>query len=175
MIDYGNDIFMNKWLKKHFAEQKNISSSSQNKFLRNPNLWRINRHSVAAGIAVGLFVAMIPILPFQSLLALLLAIILRANLPIAFLASWVSNPLTLLPLAYFTYYLGASILNEKNLHRISLKEINWNFANFHEIWSSLSAWFLQFGKAFFVGLPIVALTAALIGYLIVIIIWRKNK
>lgn len=70
-----------------------------------------NRRSVARAVLIGLFVVPLPI-PSQMLLAALLASLLRANLPLAVSLVWVSNPLTILPIAWFCTFLGCSLLNQ---------------------------------------------------------------
>lgn len=52
-------------------------------------------HQVARGAAVGLFVALIPVFGMQTLLLLLVSVLTRANFPVAFLVSWISNPFTI--------------------------------------------------------------------------------
>lgn len=164
-----------KWLKKYIPDDKAIKNSINDSFflgkfknyLKNPNFWRFRRESVARGVAVGLLVAIIPILPFQTILAIVLSILLRANIPIAFLTSWVSNPFTIVPLIFLTYYVGDWILNEYN-HEISFHEFSWRSLSYQE----LKTWFMQFGKAFFVGLPFLAIGLAICGYLLVHLIWR---
>ena len=65
--------------------------------LHNPNLWHLNRNSVAGAVSVGLFIAFVPA-PGQMVLAAAAAIAVGRNLPIAVLMVWVSNPLTMPPL-----------------------------------------------------------------------------
>ncbi|WP_154660069.1 DUF2062 domain-containing protein [Pseudomonas parafulva] len=79
------------------------------KLLHDPNLWHLNRHSVARAMGVGLFAALIP-LPLQMLLAAALAIPVRANLPIAVSLVWLTNPLTMPPVFFVTYMTGAWLL-----------------------------------------------------------------
>ena len=50
-------------------------------------------------MAIGLFVAMLPI-PGHTPLALILGLLLRANLPVALLVIWIANPLTYAPVSY---------------------------------------------------------------------------
>ena len=57
------------------------------------NLWHPCRNSVAGGISIGLFCAMLPI-PFQMLIAALASVRAKANIPIAMAICWVTNPLT---------------------------------------------------------------------------------
>ncbi len=52
-------------------------------------------HQVARGAAAGLFVALIPVFGVQTLLLLLVCVVARANFPVAFLVSWISNPFTI--------------------------------------------------------------------------------
>ncbi|MFJ4155401.1 DUF2062 domain-containing protein [Pseudomonas sp. NPDC089752] len=79
------------------------------KLLHDPNLWHLNRHSVARAMGVGLFAALIPI-PMQMLLAAALAIPVRGNLPIAVSLVWLTNPLTMPPVFFVTYMTGAWLL-----------------------------------------------------------------
>jgi uncharacterized protein len=74
-------------------------------YLRQASLWHLNRRSAARGVALGLFVAFIP-LPVHTVLVACLAILFRANLPISVLAVWVSNPITWAPQIIFSYKTG---------------------------------------------------------------------
>ncbi len=65
---------------------------------------------MALGLSLGLAVAMLPPAPVQTVAATTLAILCRANVPLAAAAVWVSNPLTWLPLLHFQENLGRSIL-----------------------------------------------------------------
>ncbi len=74
-------------------------------YLRQASLWHLNRRSAARGVALGLFVAFIP-LPVHTVLVACLAILFRANLPISVLAVCVSNPITWAPQIIFSYKTG---------------------------------------------------------------------
>ena len=73
-------------------------------------LWHLNRRSLAGGIAAGLFAAFIPF-PVQMLTAALLAITWQANIPVALVATWTSNPLTYAPIFYGNYKVGIFVLH----------------------------------------------------------------
>lgn len=161
--------WLKKWLPKKNQVKNHKSLRPFQRFLREPNLWQLNKQSIARGVAVGLFIAFIP-LPFQMLLAALSAVLLKANLPIAIVLTWITNPITFVPINYFTYWVGNLILRQP-VSEISFSQFNWTFTNFAELWSSFIIWISQFGKAFFVGLPIVSLGSAILGYLLVNLIW----
>ncbi|MDZ7748415.1 MAG: DUF2062 domain-containing protein [Halofilum sp. (in: g-proteobacteria)] len=72
--------------------------------LRRSGCLSVHRRALARGVAVGLFVGLTPTVGLQTVLMLVACIALRANFPAAFLASWVSNPLTMGPL-YLAYAL----------------------------------------------------------------------
>jgi uncharacterized protein (DUF2062 family) len=60
---------------------------------------------VCRGLAVGMFWAFIP-MPFQMAPAALFAWFTRANLPLALLCVWISNPLTYAPIVFLEYKIG---------------------------------------------------------------------
>ena len=77
--------------------------------LSNPFLWRFDRRGVAWGMGLGLFAAFaVPVA--QTPAAAILATGVRANLPVAAAATFITNPLTV-PVFYpLAYLLGARML-----------------------------------------------------------------
>ncbi len=75
-----------------------------------PNLWHITRYSASMAFFVGLFVAFQPI-PGQMVLAAILALLLRCNLPLSVGLVWITNPLTMPAIFYLAYKVGAMIIN----------------------------------------------------------------
>jgi uncharacterized protein (DUF2062 family) len=68
-------------------------------------LWIPCRDTVAAGLSIGLFFSMM-LMPFQMIPAALLAIRVRANVPFAMAAVWITNPLTMAPTIGLQFLLG---------------------------------------------------------------------
>jgi uncharacterized protein (DUF2062 family) len=62
-----------------------------------------NPHYVAVGMAIGVFVAITPTIPFQSIIAVCLAFIFRGSKAAAAIGVWLSNPLTI-PILYFASF-----------------------------------------------------------------------
>ena len=65
---------------------------------------------IARGLAIGIFVAWLPLIGLQMLIILGLSFILRANKLVGLPAAWISNPFTLVPVYYPSYLLGSAIL-----------------------------------------------------------------
>lgn len=80
-------------------------------FLADPRLWYINRNSLARAIYIGVFCAFFP-LPGQMPLAIVGALLFRANVPMAIALTWITNPLTTIPVFWFSYSVGALLLGE---------------------------------------------------------------
>ena len=73
--------------------------------ISNRVLWIPCRDTVAAGLAIGLFFAMIP-MPFQMVPSALLAMRAKANVPFAMAACWLTNPITMGPVLFIQHWLG---------------------------------------------------------------------
>lgn len=142
--------------------------------LVDPRLWQFNRHSLNKAVYIGVLSAFFP-LPGQMLLALIGALIFRANVPMALGLTWITNPLTTLPVFYAAYYVGAKILD---VPMISLRTIGRMIADF-------SLWLLADGAnpfityrgtvslaAFCLGLIILAIITSIICGLAFKGIWR---
>src|SRR5690349_21785329 len=78
--------------------------------VHDPACWTIHRRSVARAVAIGLFVCFIP-LPIHLILTPLVAIALRANLPVALLTVLPVNVFTVVPIYFSAYWVGAHLIN----------------------------------------------------------------
>ncbi|WP_020559967.1 DUF2062 domain-containing protein [Thiofilum flexile] len=141
--------------------------------LADPNLWHLNRRSASKSVFWGLLCALLP-LPMQSILAAGGAILWRINLPLAVALTFFSNPLTLIPILLFGYFLGSSILN---VPMLSIEEIKAVFFSFTEVlsadWGGVSdnVYFKSFWVLIF-GLIVEAFLIASLGYVLTLGAWH---
>ena len=96
-------------LKKYSPKRENVNLGWLNKYLNNPELWKWNKKTIAKAFAIGFFCAFLP-MPAHTLLVAILAVLFSANILLSILIVWVNNPITMVPIYYFTYKLGASIM-----------------------------------------------------------------
>ena len=103
---------LKKLVKQYTPSAESVSKSGLfrhiSHFLLGQNIWHLNRRSISYGIFIGIFCAMLPI-PGQMLVAAIMALLLRAHLPLSLAATWISNPVTYAPIYYFNYQVGAWI------------------------------------------------------------------
>lgn len=129
-----------KLIKRFMPKPEKIRSQKSLGFmashLADPGLWTLTRTSVSGAFSIGLFVAFLPI-PMQMLVAALLAGYFRVNLPISVGLVWVTNPITMPPLLYACYRLGAWVLSEPLSPASSEGITDWVFAHFNQIWPPL--------------------------------------
>jgi len=155
-----------KKLQKLFPTPEQVKNNKSLAFLKplmgKPNLWHLNRRSVAQAFFIGIFCAFIP-MPFQMVLAALLAFYFNSNLPISVGLVWLSNPITMPPLFYATYSLGAYLMD------IPAREFNSNMsldsllAELNVIWLPL-----------YLGSIVAGLFFASLGYVGMRVLWRIN-
>jgi uncharacterized protein len=130
------------------------------RWLNDPELWHLHRRSVAGATFIGLFCAFQPV-PFQMLIAAVLAVLSRCNLPISVVLVWITNPITMTPIFYFAYRLGAWLLDR----RIEVATIRMN-------WEWLSTHIGEIGWPLVVGSLVCGWVAGLTGMVVVRIVWR---
>jgi uncharacterized protein (DUF2062 family) len=128
-------------------------------WLTHPALWHLSRRSVPGAFAIGLFAGLIPG-PLQMLAALLLAVPLRKNIPVALVTTFYTNPFTIVPLWVLAYTYGHFLLGS------SAPDVHIDPLHMH--WSELVA----LGKPLGLGLFALALTLATAGYVVAAVAWR---
>jgi uncharacterized protein (DUF2062 family) len=150
---------------------------AENRFLKpishrflSPELWRFTRRSVPRGVALGVFAGFI--VPVgQIFLAAFMALPARANVPLAALLTFITNPFTFPFWAVVANRVGAFIL------KIDMG-VTGGVAQ-SEIASGRWAWFLNLFEGVGVtvlvtvfGFIVLAVVGAALGYLIASFVWR---
>jgi len=130
--------------------------------LHQQNLWHFNRRSASGAFAVGLFMAWMPV-PFQMLLGAAGAILFQVNLPLSVALVWFSNPLTMPPLFYFAYLVGATILGIPESEFNFELSTEWLMQSMGVIWQPL-----------LLGCLIMGVISAVVGYTAVRLLWRLH-
>jgi uncharacterized protein len=132
------------------------------------HLWRFTRTSVPRGVALGLFVGIFLLIPGVQILGVaLLALPVRANIPIGAAMTFLSNPATT------PFILAASVWIGNwsfGLHAdiSTVKQLWANDASLRE-WA---AWFLSdTAPAMLAGLFIISAISAVIGFVLASIAW----
>ena len=121
-------------------------------------------HYVAMGMAIGVFVAVTPTIPFHTAIAVAMAFALRASKPAAVIGVWFSNPLTIPPLYYGSYKLGMLMLG---------REVVWSGENLtvHE----LLAQGLDVTVAMIAGGAVLGIVPAITAYFVTLFVFRKIR
>ena len=154
--------FFRKYMPHPHTVREHKSLQMFGKLLHDPNLWHLNRRSVSLAFANGLFFMWVP-LPLQMVYAAATVIIIRANLPISVALVWITNPVTMGPMLYFAYKLGAWILGVPAGHFHVELSMEWVKSELLPIW-----------KPFLMGLSIVSIGGSLLGYFSVRLLWRLH-
>jgi uncharacterized protein len=130
------------------------------RIMQDPDIFHLTRRSVAGGTATGLFFALMPV-PGQTVFAALFSIWFRVNLPLAVVITLLTNPLTMPPIFYLSYKLGATIIGHP-IERI----------HFEMTWAWVEGTLMNIWPALLTGSLILAIIASATGYLLVKLLWR---
>lgn len=153
------------------------TSITENKYLRfltpwlgHPRLWYMHRRSVARGVAIGLVTGLIPG-PVQILLAVIIAIPLRANVMVAAATTLYTNPFTFIPLYILAYTIGALVTGEP-VRNVIPPDLSVPWLEFWKVLPVLFDWMVSLGSTLLIGLAIQCLVFAICGYVGTMIVWR---
>ncbi len=153
-----------KFIKKYMPNSQLIRENKHlgliSEHIGDSGLWHLNRRSVSGGVAIGLFMAWVPF-PFQMVIAGAIAVFFRVNLPVSVALVWTTNPITIPPLFYAAYKLGAKILGMTPLSFELQMDMHWILERLTDIWIPMS-----------LGCLLFATISSLIGYLTVRLLWR---
>lgn len=154
------------WRKKQALMRKNLEGSGLHRLwgqtLFHKLLWRTDRRSIAGGLAFGLFIAFTPTIGFQMSMAVIGAILLKVNLPIAIAACWLTNPLTIVPVYTAEWELGKYLIGHI--------EIFQSFLQFHQT-EGKGGQLLLNGVYLWTGSLVFAAAASVLGGLLVHFVW----
>ena len=130
--------------------------------LHSPNLFHLNRRSVAGAFANGLFNAFVPV-PFQMVLAAAGAIIFKVNLPLSIALVWITNPLTMPPIFYGSYKVGTWLMGTETGDFDFELSYEWLMNGLSAIW-----------QPFLLGCFVCGAIASMTGYMIMRVYWRLH-
>ncbi len=120
---------MRKWAKGKLPKREEIL---ENRFVRpfahylaDPSLWHFHRHSVARGLAVGIFIGiMVPVA--QTPVAALVSVPMRGNIAVAALATFITNPFTTPAILFGAYETGSWLLRlQSTAHAARVPADGW--------------------------------------------------
>jgi uncharacterized protein (DUF2062 family) len=167
---------LQRWLPDEDTLRKHPSLRWLGPLLRRPWLWHLGRRQVATGAAIGVFFGfLIPVMQIAA--AAVVAIALRANLPVAAAATLVSNPVTYVPIWVAAHQTGAFLLGKPVDQTQALGQAEALAAQVHVAAKTppkgWGAWILGVGKPLALGLLVFAVTGATITWLLVHFLWIR--
>ena len=174
MIDFRSKTFLSDLIRKHTPTREEMARNKYlapiaHRFLA-PELWRFTRRSVPRGVALGIFAGFI--IPVgQIFLAAFMALPARANVPMAALVTFVTNP--------FTLPFWIVVANRVGNFVLRLESAGTGGAALDEITSGRWAWFLEMFEGVGVtvietvaGFVVLSVVGSAIGYIVSSMIWR---
>jgi len=153
-----------KFIKRYLPDHRSVRNHRYLRIfgdlLHDPNLWHLNRRSASGAFAIGLFVAFMPV-PAQMLLAAGAAVLARVNLAVSIALVWLTNPLTMAPIFYFAYKLGAWLLD------VPPRNLRFQFSNEWLMAELGASW-----EPLLLGSFLLGSIAALAGFTLIRGLWR---
>ncbi|CAM8630073.1 Domain of unknown function DUF2062 [Burkholderiales bacterium] len=170
-----------RFIQKFLPTQEQIAANKTLRFLGpailQPGLWHVTRRSVSVGVAIGLFCAFI--IPVGQIpLAAVIAIYFRANLAVATLSTFVTNPFTFPPIYYVAYLVGSAMLGEKVVEsEVASVVSEISQESDQGLIDGLLSWVSSLGDLgvpLLLGMVTFSVVSCVLGYFIVNLAWRAS-
>jgi len=161
--------FLADFLRRHFPTREQMAGNKYlapiaHRFL-SPELWRFTRRSVPRGVALGLFAGFI--VPIgQIFLAGFLALPARANVPLAALVTFITNPITLPFWLLVANKVGAFVL-KIDAATVGTANAELNSGRWEQF-----GWFIETAGVTAFGLIVMSVVSAAFGYVLSSFVWR---
>lgn len=145
--------------------------------LKDKRLWRLEKHAVAKGAAIGVFLAfMMPVA--QILSAALAALMMRANITVAAVCTLITNPFTFAPFYWLSYKIGSFVLGNPSATSVDADKLSETaaFKVSQAGWlQSVIDWVSHAGLPLITGLVIMGTIGACVAYGSVHLLWHIRK
>ena len=137
-------------------------------FARRQELFRFTRRSVPRGVAVGLFIGIFALIPgIQIIGAALMCVPCRGNVPLAAAMTFLSNPASTPLILAASIWLGNRLGYHADLS---------TFYGLYERGAGVREWLYWLlsdaAPALIIGLLVISVVSAIVGYLIAVWFWR---
>ncbi len=120
--------------------------------------------AIARGFAVGVFAGCFPFFGFQTFIGIILAALLRGSKVTAVIGTWISNPITYIPLYVLNFKVGKLLLGVKS---VSSQDVD--FKSFSSLMESGSIFIITF----LVGCFVVGAIASISSYFLSLYIFQR--
>jgi uncharacterized protein len=139
------------------------------------DVFSFTREPLARGVAIGILCGLIPG-PLQVLGSIGMCAWLRGNIIAAVIATAYTNPLTIVPLYWLAFQIGAAILPGTHV----MPHLDMHHESFTQWASGMVEWMMALGWPLLLGLPILGVVLAasmygLVQLMFLLPVWRRAR
>ncbi|MGF1515926.1 MAG: DUF2062 domain-containing protein [Elainellaceae cyanobacterium] len=137
--------------------------------------------AIARGLAAGVFAGWFPLFGLQTIIGVAIAASVKGNKLMAAAGTWVSNPLTYVPIYYFNFRVGAWLLSQFGLSAMVPEAGAIGDVVSASGWAAFQE-FMMLGAGFtttlFLGCVVVGLPSAIVAYFVGLWVsqrWKRSR
>ena len=127
---------------------------------------RSSPEAIARGVAAGVFAGSFPLLGLQIIIGVAISALVGGNKAIAAAATWISNPLTYVPIFWLNFHVGRWLLRLPSTTELSIDISNWQ-------WNTFMTMGMQVFSSLMVGSLVMGCAVSVLGYFVGLAIARR--